>query len=84
MLKLPEIAQLKRHEQGTLSGSVFSSLKLASINYKPEFLELSGVGQQFGVNADEFEDVQTEAVSIHPNGYKMVNYALLGISHHIQ
>jgi hypothetical protein len=30
--------------------------------------------------ADEVEKVMPEAVSVHPNGYKMVDYAMLGIS----
>jgi hypothetical protein len=30
--------------------------------------------------ADEVEQVMPEAVSVHPDGYKMVNYAMLGIS----
>jgi len=53
-------------------------------DYKPEFKDPWGHGRQFGVMADEVEAVMPEAVSIHPNGYKMVNYALLGISHRIQ
>lgn len=53
-------------------------------DYKPEYRELSGHSRQFGVMADEVETVMPEAVSIHPNGYKMVNYAMLGISHRIQ
>lgn len=53
-------------------------------DYKPEYRDLYGHGRQFGVMADEVETVMPEAVSIHPNGYKMVNYALLGISHRFQ
>ena len=53
-------------------------------NYKTEFHGEWGSGRQFGVMAQEVETVMPEAVSIHPNGYKMVNYALLGISRHIQ
>jgi hypothetical protein len=53
-------------------------------DYKPEYRELSGHGRQFGVMADEVETVMPEAVCVHPDGYKMVNYAMLGISHRIQ
>jgi Chaperone of endosialidase len=49
-------------------------------DYKPEFQEQCGTGRQFGVMADEVEAVMPEAVSLHANGYKMVNYHLLGIS----
>lgn len=53
-------------------------------DYKPEYCEEYGVGRQFGVMADEVETLMPEAVSVHPDGYKMVNYAMLGISHRIQ
>ncbi len=52
-------------------------------DYKPEFRDEWGHGRQFGVMADEVEQVMPEAVSIHPNGYKMVNYAMLGISQNL-
>ena len=48
-------------------------------DYKPEFRDACGHGQRFGVMADEVESVMPEAVSVHSNGYKMVDYALLGI-----
>jgi hypothetical protein len=53
-------------------------------DYKPEFREIYGQGRQFGVMADEVERVIPEAVSIHGDGYRVVNYALLGIcrAHH--
>jgi len=48
-------------------------------DYKPEFQAAWGHGRQFGVMADEVEAVMPEAVSAHENGYKQVNYAMLGI-----
>jgi len=48
-------------------------------DYRPEFRDQWGHGRQFGVMADEVETVMPEAVSMHANGYKVVNYALLGI-----
>ncbi len=36
-------------------------------------------GRQFGVMADEVEAVLPQAVVMHPDGYKRVDYALLGI-----
>lgn len=52
-------------------------------DYRPEYREEYGHGSQFGVMADEVETVMPEAVSIHPDGYKMVDYGMLGVSHSI-
>jgi len=49
-------------------------------NYKPAYRDQWGHGTQFGVMADEVEPITPEAVSVHPDGYKVVNYAMLGIS----
>jgi len=49
-------------------------------DYKPEFQGYWGHDRQFGVMAQEVEPILPEAVSVHENGYKMVNYSLLGIS----
>lgn len=48
-------------------------------DYKPEFQSSAGFGRKFGVMADEVEVVMPEAVLMHPDGYKQVNYAMLGI-----
>ena len=48
-------------------------------DYKPEFEPVAGYGRQFGVMADEVEAVLPQAVVMHPDGYKRVDYALLGI-----
>lgn len=53
-------------------------------DYKPEYRERHGRGRQFGVMADEVERVMPEAVSEHPDGYKMVNYGMLGVTHSVQ
>lgn len=50
-------------------------------DYKPEFRAQCGCGRQFGVMANEVETVMPEAVILHPDGYKMVDYAMLGVSH---
>jgi hypothetical protein len=49
-------------------------------DYKAQYRKTCGYGRQFGVIAQEVETVMPEAVSVHPDGYKMVNYAMLGIS----
>ena len=53
-------------------------------DYRPEFRDQWGHGRQFGVMADEVETVMPDAVSVHANGYKVVDYAKLGIrrTHH--
>lgn len=53
-------------------------------DYKPDYRERCGFGRQFGVMADEVETVMPEAISTHPDGYKMVDYALLGITQAVQ
>lgn len=49
-------------------------------DYKREYRDSSGHGRQFGVMADEVETVMPQAVSIRSDGYKQVNYAMLGLS----
>ena len=55
-------------------------LGLYLFDYKTEFRTESGESRQFGVMADEVELVLPDAVDVHPNGYKMVNYAMLGMT----
>ena len=47
--------------------------------YKLEYRQTAGFGRCFGVMADEVEVVLPQAVVMHPHGYKMVDYALLGV-----
>ena len=49
-------------------------------DYKPEYRGTWGHGRQFGVMADEVATVMPEAVADHPDGYKIVDYDMLGIS----
>ncbi len=49
-------------------------------DYKPEYRDIFGHGRQFGVMAQEVETVMPEAVGIRPEGYKVVYYAMLGIT----
>ena len=50
-------------------------------DYLPAYQGMWGRGRKFGVLANEVEPVMPEAVSIHPDGYQMVNYSMLGISY---
>ena len=68
------IVQIDSHSLG---------IGLYLFDYKPEFRDAWGYGRQFGVMADEVERVMPEAVSVHPDGYKMVDYVMLGISRNL-
>ena len=49
-------------------------------NFKPAYRGTYGHGRQFGVMADEVERVLPGAVHLHPGGYKLVDYGVLGVS----
>ena len=49
--------------------------------YRPEWRGRFGDGRRLGAMADEVERVLPAAVSRHPDGYRMVDYAMLGIAH---
>jgi len=53
-------------------------------DYRPEYRAKWGQGRQFGVMIDEVETVIPQAVSGHPDGYKRVDYAILGIDIAVQ
>lgn len=65
-----DIAEIGRHPLG---------IGIYLFEYKLEFRDTCGHGRHFGAMADEVEAVMPEAVSVHPNGYKQVDYAMLGI-----
>ena len=52
-------------------------------DYKSDYRDQCGHGRQFGVMADEVETVMPEAVSVHADGYKQVDYSLLGVTRNI-
>jgi hypothetical protein len=51
-------------------------------DYKPEYRDLAGAGhgRQFGVMIDEVEPIVPQAVSMGEHGFKLVDYAMLGIA----
>jgi len=49
-------------------------------NFKSKYREQLGSDRQFGVMADEVKSVMPAAVSTHPDGYKTVDYGMLGIN----
>ena len=48
-------------------------------DYKPDFQDQCGAGKQFGVLAQEVEKIMPAAVVTLDDGYKAVNYDMLGI-----
>jgi hypothetical protein len=48
-------------------------------HFRPEYRETYGSGRQFGVMADEVETVMQQAVCRNAAGFRMVNYAMLGV-----
>lgn len=61
-----------------LIGTLKNGLNLYSFEYRDEFKDLAGYGKHVGVMADEVERVIPDAVTVMPNGYKAVNYGLVG------
>jgi len=56
-----------------------NGLNLYSFEYKKEFKHIAGQGRWLGFMANEVEVLYPNAVKIMPNGYKAVNYNLVGI-----
>ena len=48
-------------------------------DYRAEYRGMFGCERQFGVMIDEVETVVPKAVSIYPDGFKRVDYQMLGI-----
>jgi len=56
-------------------GVLDNGLNVYEYEYKPAYKDTWGHGQQIGVMAQEVEQLIPEAVSVHPDGYKMVDYS---------
>jgi hypothetical protein len=59
-------------------GAFNNGINIYKFDYKPEYKDTWGHGSHIGVMAQEVEKVIPEAVAIHEDGYKLVNYAMLG------
>jgi hypothetical protein len=55
-------------------GQLNNGFPLYVFQYKPEFRDECGHGFHIGVMAQDVEQVIPDAVSVHADGYKMVNY----------
>jgi len=60
-------------------GTLPNGLNIYEFDYKSEFKDIAGHGKHIGVMAQEVEKVIPYAVINADNGYKMVNYSMLGI-----
>lgn len=67
------IVQIGQHHAG---------FGLYLFDYKSCLQDDLGHGRKFGVMADEVEQVMPDAVFVDSDGYRKVNYSLLGISIH--
>ena len=59
-------------------GNLDNGLKLYEFEYKPEFKDIAGYGKFIGVMAQEVEKLIPDAVKTMANGFKAVNYSMLG------
>jgi hypothetical protein len=74
-------SDIRTKEKVKFINQVIPGLNLYSFEYKPEFKNhpLAGSGRYIGFMAHEVEKLYPNAVKVQPNGYKSVNYSLIGI-----
>jgi hypothetical protein len=72
-------SDIRTKENIELVGLLPNGLPLYEFDYKPEFKANAGYGRYRGVMAQDVENIAPEAVGIMENGYKGVNYNLIGI-----
>jgi hypothetical protein len=75
----PSDRRLKEHIERV--GTHAMGFGLYLFEYRQGHREPSGRGRQFGVMADEVEAVLPQAVTLRADGFKTVNYDMLGIRH---
>jgi hypothetical protein len=73
------LSQREAKERIVRIGTHPMGIGLYLFNYKVEHRDTWGWGRQFGVMVDEVEHALPQAVSLHHDGCKMVNYPMLGI-----
>ena len=57
----------------------FNGMNIYAYEYKPEYRNKWGHGLKFGVMADEIENIYPDAVTVCEDGYRVVDYAKLGV-----
>lgn len=78
--QLPSERHLK--ENIVKVGDHAAGFGLYLFDYKPEYRDTCGHGRQFGVMIDEVEAIAPDAISSSADGFKVVDYARLGITRH--
>ena len=58
-------------------GVLDNGLNLYKFEYQAPYKDTWGHGEHIGVMAQEVEQIIPEAVSVHPDGYKLVNYSMI-------
>lgn len=76
----PKGSDVRLKENIVRVGEHASGFGLYLFDYKPEHHKAFGDGRQFGVIAQEIEELFPQAVSIGADGMRRVNYGLLGIT----
>jgi hypothetical protein len=72
------LSDIRAKENIEFRGYTPKGYKVYEFEYKPEFKERSGHGRFVGVMAQEIEETMPEAISVTSDGYKTVNYGLIG------
>jgi hypothetical protein len=72
-------SDIRMKENVTFKKKLPNGLNLYEFEYKKEFKDLAGHGKYEGFMAHEVEKLYPSAVKVESNGYKSINYSLIGI-----
>lgn len=74
---LKAFSDIRMKENIEMVGKTDAGFTIYEYDYKPEFKDVAGHGRFRGVMAQEVEQRIPEAISVAPNGYKMVDYSMV-------
>lgn len=72
-------SDIRMKENVTFKKRLPNGLNLYEFEYKKQFKDLAGHGRYEGFMAHEVEKLYPSAVKVESNGYKSINYSLIGI-----
>ena len=75
----PSSSDIRVKENIEFVDILMDGINIYEFDYKPEFKDKSGHGRYRGVMADEVEQIMPKAIGRDSDGYKTVNYSMLGI-----